>query len=88
MDEVGVLKGLLRDGYPLSIGQAVTVTGVQAATLRYWERVFGEFFKAVRTGGNHRCYGTEEINCILTIKRLLKEDKYTMEGAKQVMRRS
>ena len=68
---------------PLSISQVEMITGVPKTTLRYWERVFQEFLDPDRTGGNQRSYTMEDVKRILTIKRLLKIEMYTVSGAKR-----
>ena len=70
-------------GIPLSISQVEMITGVPKTTLRYWERVFQEFLDPDRTGGNQRSYTMEDVKRILTIKRLLKIEMYTVSGAKR-----
>ena len=73
---------VLRD-IPLSISQVEMITGVPKTTLRYWERVFQEYLDPNRTGGNQRSYTMEDVQRILTIKRLLKIEMYTVSGAKR-----
>ncbi len=68
---------------PLSISQVELITGVPKTTLRYWERVFQEYLDPDRTGGNQRSYTMGDIQRILTIKRLLKIEMYTVSGAKR-----
>ena len=72
----------LRD-IPLSISQVEKITGTPKTTLRYWERVFQEFLDPDRTGGNQRSYTLADIQRILTIKKLLKIEMYTVSGARR-----
>lgn len=72
----------LRD-VPLSISQVEMITGVPKTTLRYWERIFQEFLNPDRTGGNQRHYTLEDVQRVLTIKRLLKVEMYTVSGARR-----
>lgn len=76
---------MLIDKELLSIGEVAELTGVAVHTLRYWENEFGNFFSPVRTKGRQRRYTESEISKIMEIKRLLKEDKFSIAGAKQVL---
>ena len=69
----------------LSIGEVAQVTGIPVHTLRFWESEFSRFISPARTIGRQRRYSETEVNRILEIKRLLKEDKYSIAGAKQVL---
>ncbi len=69
----------------LSIGEVALVTGVAVHTLRYWENEFEQFFSPRRTRGGQRRYTDAEVKKILHIKKLLKEDKYSIAGAKQAL---
>lgn len=80
--EMAEPEAALRD-IPLSISQVERMTGVPKTTLRYWEKVFLAFLGPDRTGGNQRCYSFEDVQHILTIKRLLKIELYTVSGAKR-----
>ena len=72
----------LRD-IPLSISQVEMITGIPKTTLRYWEKIFQELLNPDRTGGNQRNYTLQDIQKVLTIKRLLKIEMYTVSGARR-----
>ena len=69
----------------LSIGEVAQVTGLPVHTLRYWESEFSRFFSPIRTSGRQRRYSEDEVRRIMEIKKLLREDKYSIAGAKQVL---
>lgn len=69
----------------LSIGEVAEVAGVAVHTLRYWESEFKPFFAPYRTKGRQRRYSDDQVKRILEIKRLLKVDKYSIAGAKQIL---
>jgi len=69
----------------LSIGEVAQVTGLPVHTLRYWESEFSRFFSPLRTSGRQRRYSEDEVRRIMEIKKLLREDKYSIAGAKQVL---
>lgn len=70
----------------LSISEMAEVAGVAVHTLRYWESEFKPFCAPYRTKGRQRRYTDEQVKRILEIKRLLKVEKYSIAGAKQVLR--
>src|SRR5919198_6245857 len=64
------------------IGEVAELTGVPPYVLRYWESEF----KLLRPRKNHagqRVYRKQDIELVLRIKRLLYEDRLTLEGAKK-----
>ena len=64
------------------IGEVADLTGVPPYVLRYWESEF----KLLRPRKNHagqRVYRKGDIELVLRIKRLLYEDRLTLEGAKK-----
>jgi DNA-binding transcriptional MerR regulator len=71
----------------LTIGEVSDLTGVPIHTLRYWESEFNGYFSPLRTSGRQRRYNEEAVDRVLTIKSLLKEEKYSIAGAKQVLDR-
>ncbi|MDR1111808.1 MAG: MerR family transcriptional regulator [Deltaproteobacteria bacterium] len=71
----------------LTIGEVSDLTGVPIHTLRYWEGEFSGFFSPLRTSGRQRRYNEEAVDRVQTIKSLLKEEKYSIAGAKQVLER-
>jgi DNA-binding transcriptional MerR regulator len=50
--------------------------------LRYWETEFPNLSPAKNRAGN-RVYTEKDINLILEIKRLLYQEKFTIQGARQ-----
>ncbi|MCS7209392.1 MAG: MerR family transcriptional regulator [Fimbriimonadales bacterium] len=70
---------------PVPISTASFLVGVETHTIRYWEREFSEFLNPVRTAGGQRRYRREDIEVLQEIKRLLKEELYTIAGAKRVL---
>lgn len=70
---------------PVPISTASFLVGVETHTIRYWEREFAEFLNPVRTQGGQRRYRREDIEVLQEIKRLLKEELYTIAGAKRAL---
>lgn len=67
----------------VSISQASVIAGVEVHTLRYWESEFSEFLLPVRTKGGQRRYRPEDIQTVFTIKRLLRDEMYSIAGARR-----
>jgi DNA-binding transcriptional MerR regulator len=65
-----------------SISEVSRITSLKAYVLRYWETEFAELRPKKNRTGN-RTYNLDDIKLIFLIKRLLYEDKYTIEGARQ-----
>jgi len=58
------------------------MTGVDAATLRYWEKEFA-VLKPQKTRSGQRIYSQQDLELVLRIKKLLHDDGYTVSGAKK-----
>ena len=71
----------------LTIGEVSELTGVPIHTLRYWEDEFDGYFSPLRTSGRQRRYDEDAVQKILEIRTLLKVEKYSIAGARQVLSR-
>jgi DNA-binding transcriptional MerR regulator len=67
-----------------SISEVSALTGLEQYVLRYWETEFEQLSPAKNRAGN-RIYTTKEIKIIWEIKRLLREEMYTIDGAKKFL---
>lgn len=67
-----------------SISEVSKITDVEQYVLRYWESEF-EQLKPQKNRAGNRIYTNKDINTILLIKNLLREKKYTIEGAKNIL---
>ena len=67
-----------------SISEVSRITGLEQHVLRYWESQFPELNPAKNRAGN-RIYTNKDINLIFEIKRLVREEGFTIEGAKKVL---
>jgi DNA-binding transcriptional MerR regulator len=68
-----------------SISEVAKITDLEQYVLRYWESEFEQLKPAKNRAGN-RIYTNREIKLILYIKKLLRDERYTIEGAKQVLK--
>ena len=67
------------------INEVCALTGVKSYVLRFWESEFIEISPLTSSSG-HKLYEHRDIESILLIKKLLFEDKMTIERAKAEMK--
>jgi DNA-binding transcriptional MerR regulator len=67
-----------------SISEVSKITNIEQYVLRYWETEF-EQLKPQKNRAGNRIYTNKDIQLILHIKTLLRERKYTIEGAKKIL---
>lgn len=64
------------------IGEVASLLGVKPYVLRYWESEFSAI-KPTKTRSKHRMYRQRDIEVLREIKRLLYDERLTIEGAKK-----
>ncbi len=67
------------------IGEVSRIIGVQPYVLRFWENEFSEI-RPARADSNQRTYQRKDLETLVEVKRLLYEEKLTIEGAKKRLR--
>jgi DNA-binding transcriptional MerR regulator len=67
-----------------SISEVSKITEVEQYVLRYWESEF-EQLKPQKNRSGNRAYTNKDIQLILVIKVLLRDKKFTIEGAKKIL---
>jgi len=67
-----------------SISEVSKITDVEQYVLRYWETEF-EQLKPQKNRAGNRIYTNKDISLIMQIKNLLREKKYTIEGARKIL---
>ncbi len=67
------------------ISEVCEITGLKQHVLRYWESEFKRFIKPRRARSKQRLYRKSDIENILKINKLLKEDGLTIAGAKKAL---
>ena len=70
----------------VGIGDVSKICEIPAYTIRYWEKEFKEYFSPLRTIGKQRRYCDDHIRRILQIKKLLWQDRFSIQGAKRLLR--
>ena len=68
-----------------SIGEVSELTGLKSYVLRYWETEFSQLKPPKNRAGN-RTYRQKDIDLLLDIKDLLYNKKYTIDGARSVLK--
>ena len=67
------------------IGEVKKITGIEPHVLRYWESEF-KIIRPQRASSKQRLYRRIDVENILTIKKLLYEDGFTVPGARKYLK--
>ena len=73
---------ILPDKLYYKIGEVAEVLQVRTSVLRFWESEFC-FLKPEKSTTGQRLYSKNEVELILQVKRLLYDEKFTIEGVKK-----
>ena len=76
---------LIPDKLYFKIGEVCKIVDVKQHVLRYWESEFGRFIRPQRASSKQRLYRRVDVENILKIKKLLKDEGFTIPGAKQYL---
>lgn len=72
----------LPDKLYYKIGEVADVAQVRTSVLRFWETEFA-FLKPEKSNTGQRLYSKREVELVLEVRRLLYEEKFTIEGVKK-----
>jgi DNA-binding transcriptional MerR regulator len=64
------------------IGEAAHLVGVKPYVLRFWESEF-PILRPAHTQSKHRVYLDKDIEMLRLVRKLLHEERFTIEGAKR-----
>ncbi len=64
------------------IGEVSKLTGVESYVLRYWQTEF-PFLNPRKNRSGQRVYVKKDLEVILTVKKLLYQERYTIEGVRK-----
>ncbi|MEN8184684.1 MAG: MerR family transcriptional regulator [Myxococcota bacterium] len=67
------------------IGEVSRITGIKPYVLRYWESEF-RWMSPAKSRSKQRLYRKRDIDTIELIKKLLYQDRFTIEGARRRLR--
>jgi DNA-binding transcriptional MerR regulator len=74
------------DKFYFKIGEVSDIAGVEPYVLRFWETEFKQI-KPKRTDAGQRLYRKQDVVLVLRIKHLLYHRKFTIEGARQYLKK-
>lgn len=77
--------GSIPDKMAFKIGEAAEMVGVKQYVLRYWESEF-EMLRPRKSKNNQRVYSRRDVETAMMIKKLLYEDRFSIEGARAALR--
>lgn len=66
------------------IGEVSRLAGVKPFVLRFWETEFPQLAPK-KSGTGHRLYRRKDVEAVLEIKRLLYDERFTIEGARNFL---
>jgi len=64
------------------IGEVSKIAGVESYVLRYWETEF-PFLRPRKNKSGQRVYVKKDLELILQVKKLLYQERYTIEGVRK-----
>ncbi len=64
------------------IGEVADIVGVKPYVLRYWETEFSNL-RPSKSKSKHRLYRRKDVDTLIEIKRLLHQERFTIEGARK-----
>jgi len=64
------------------IGEVAQLAGVKTSVLRFWESEFS-FLTPEKSTTGQRLYTKSEVDLVLQVRRLLYDEKFTIEGVKK-----
>lgn len=74
------------DKHYFRIGEVAGILGVETHVVRYWESEF-KTVRPERTRSGQRLYRRRDVEALVMIRKLLYEDRFTVEGAKRQLAR-
>src|ERR1039458_5052087 len=84
MTDVAIQSGPpeIPDKLYFKIGEVSDLLGVEPYVLRYWETEVS-VLSPKNSGSGHRIYRRKDVELLLRIKHLLRDKRFTIEGARQ-----
>lgn len=67
------------------IGEAAEMVGVKQYVLRYWESEF-DMLRPRKSPNGQRVYSRKDVETAMMIKKLLYQDRFSIEGARSALR--
>lgn len=76
--------GEIPDKLYFRIGEVARLAGIKPYVLRFWETEFPGLGPK-KSGTGHRLYRRKDVETVLEIKRLLYDQRFTIEGARKFL---
>jgi DNA-binding transcriptional MerR regulator len=73
------------DKFYFKIGEVSRILGVKPYVLRFWESEFR--ISPAKNKSQHRVYKRQEVETLQEIKRLLYEERFTIDGAREKLKK-
>ncbi|MES2964031.1 MAG: MerR family transcriptional regulator [Bdellovibrionota bacterium] len=73
------------DKMAFKIGEAAEMVGVKQYVLRYWETEF-DVLRPRKSKNGQRVYSRRDVETAMMIKKLLYDDRFSIEGARSALR--
>ena len=67
------------------IGEVCKITGLKQHVVRYWESEFKQFIRPQRASSQQRLYRRMDVENLLRLQKLLKDDGLTISGARKFL---
>jgi DNA-binding transcriptional MerR regulator len=87
-DKTPALAGLTAEEIPdklyFRIGEVARLAAIKPYVLRFWETEFAGLGPK-KSGTGHRLYRRKDVELVLEIKRLLYDQRFTIEGARKLL---
>lgn len=88
LERTPALAGLTAEEIPdklyFRIGEVARLAAIKPYVLRFWETEFAGLGPK-KSGTGHRLYRRKDVELVLEIKRLLYEQRFTIEGARKLL---
>ncbi len=75
---------VIPDKFYFKIGEVSAILGVKPYVVRFWETEF--HLAPAKNSSRHRVYRRQEVETLLEIKRLLYDERFTIEGAQKKLK--
>lgn len=81
----GSLSVVIPEKSYFKIGEVCKITGLKQHVVRYWESEFKQFIRPQRGSSKQRLYRRIDVENLLRLQKLLKEDGLTISGARKFL---
>ncbi len=72
------------DKFYFKIGEVSAILGVKPYVVRFWETEFD--LAPAKNSSKHRVYRRQEVETLLEIRKLLYDERFTIEGARKKLK--